>query len=112
MTEAKEKIVFSRSKRGTEGNVTFTGGVQETVEALKSRGGRDIWLYGGAELITEFVNQGLVDEYRLSIHPVLLGRGKPLFNNIEGRLNLELKKVNRYQSGVVQLTYGKTSELS
>ena len=86
MTEAKEKIVFSRSKRGTEGNATFTGGVEETVEALKSREGRDIWLYGGAELITEFVNRGLVDEYRLSVHPVLLGRGKPLFNNIEGRL--------------------------
>lgn len=112
MTEAKEKIVFSRSKRGMEDNATFTGGVEETVEALKSREGRNIWLYGGAELITEFVNRGLVDEYRLSVHPVLLGKGKLLFNNIEGRLNLELQKVNRYRSGVVQLIYGKTSESS
>ncbi|WP_342388818.1 dihydrofolate reductase family protein [Salinicoccus bachuensis] len=107
MIEDKEKIVFSRLKSESENNVTFSNGVEETVEALKSRDGKDLWLYGGAELITEFVNRGLVDEYRLSIHPVVLGKGKPLFSNIEGRLNLALQEVNRYQSGVVQLVYKK-----
>ena len=107
MVEDKEKIVFSRSKRGTEGNVAFSGDVGGAVERLKAQEGKDLWLYGGAELITECINLGLVDEYRLSVHPVVLGRGKPLFSNIEGLLNLDLQKVNRYDSGVVQLIYGR-----
>ncbi|WP_434122093.1 dihydrofolate reductase family protein [Salinicoccus roseus] len=107
MIEDKEKIVFSRSKRATEGNVTFSGYVAGTVEKLKAQAGGGLWLYGGAELIAECVNLGLVDEYRLSVHPVVLGRGKPLFKDIEDRLDLSLQKVNRYDSGVVQLIYGR-----
>ncbi|WP_271397059.1 dihydrofolate reductase family protein [Salinicoccus roseus] len=107
MSEDKEKIVFSRSKRGTEENAAFSDDIGGTVEKLKEQEGQNLWLYGGAELITECVNLGLVDEYRLSVHPLVLGRGKPLFKNIEGRLDLELQKVNRYDSGVVQLIYGR-----
>jgi dihydrofolate reductase len=107
MVEDKEKIVFSRSKRGTEENSAFSGDVEGTVMELKAQEGLDLWLYGGAELIAECVNLGLVDEYRLSVHPLVLGRGKPLFSNIEGRLDLNLQKVNRYDSGVVQLIYEK-----
>jgi dihydrofolate reductase len=64
-----------------------------------------MWLYGGASLITTFMNLGLVDEYRLSIHPVVLGAGKPLFVDIKQRLGLELININRFTSGVVQLCY-------
>lgn len=85
----------------------FSGDVAGTVEKLTAQAGGDLWLYGGAELITECVNLGLVDEYRLSVHPVVLGRGKPLFKDIEDRLDLDLQKVNRYDSGVVQLIYGR-----
>lgn len=107
MIEDKEKVVFSRSKRASEGNVAFSDDVEGTVERLTAQEGLDLWLYGGAELITECINLGLVDEYRLSVHSVILGRGKPLFSNIEGRLDLELQKVNRYDSGIVQLIYGR-----
>ncbi|WP_343327480.1 dihydrofolate reductase family protein, partial [Staphylococcus gallinarum] len=47
-----------------------------------------MWLYGGSELITSFIKHDLIDEYRLSIHPVVLGTGKPLFENIHKQLNL------------------------
>lgn len=87
--------------------MAFSDDVEGAVERLKEQAGWDLWLYGGAELIAECVNLGLVDEYRLSVHPVVLGRGKPLFKDIEDRLDLSLQKVNRYDSGVVQLIYGK-----
>ena len=66
---------------------------------------KNIWLYGGASLITTFVNLGLVDEYRLSIHPVILGSGKPLFIDIYKRTNLKLVDTKSFSSGVVQLCY-------
>ncbi len=50
---------------------------------------QDIWLYGGANLITNFVNAGLVDEYRLSVHPIILGAGKPLFADIVKQSRIE-----------------------
>jgi dihydrofolate reductase len=49
---------------------------------IKQQSGKDIWLYGGGKLITSFMNPGLIDIFRLAIHPVILGSGKPLFNNI------------------------------
>lgn len=72
---------------------------------MKNKPGKDIWLYGGASLITTFINLGLVDEFRLSIHPVILGEGKPLFIDIKQRLNLKMVNTRAFSSGVVQLIY-------
>ncbi len=66
---------------------------------------KDIWLYGGAGLITTFMNLGLIDEYRLSVHPVILGAGKSIFNDIKQRQELKLVDTGRFSSGVVQLCY-------
>ena len=63
------------------------------------------WLNGGASLITSFVNLGLVDEFRLSVHPIVLGDEKPLFIDIKQRMNLELVDTKRFSSGVVQPCY-------
>lgn len=75
------------------------------VDGILRQPGKDIWLFGGAELTTAFVNAGLVDELWLSIHPILLGRGKPLFSNIDGRKNLKLTESKTYNSGLVSLKY-------
>ena len=64
-----------------------------------------MWLYGGASLITTFINLRLVDEYRLSVHPIILGDGKPLFTDINQRVNLKLVESKPFSSGVVQLIY-------
>ncbi|MDR4885928.1 dihydrofolate reductase family protein [Fredinandcohnia sp. QZ13] len=103
---SKEKYVFSRTQKGTDHHVKYINDdIYEEVNKLKKKPGKDIWLYGGASLITTFINVGLVDEYRLSVHPVVLGEGKPLFSDIKQRMNLKLVQTNRFSSGVVQLIY-------
>ncbi|UQZ35156.1 dihydrofolate reductase [Paenibacillus sp. PK3_47] len=108
---SKEKYVFSRTQKGTDDNVIFlNGSILEEVNQLKSKPGKDMWLYGGANLTTTFVNLGLVDEFRLSVHPVILGEGKPLFIDITQRVNLKLVRAKTYSSGVVQLIYHLNGE--
>ncbi|PYI53064.1 dihydrofolate reductase family protein [Paenibacillus flagellatus] len=103
---SKEKYVFSRTQKGTGGKAVFINdNIREEVDRLKRKPGKDIWLYGGANLITTFVHLGLVDEFRLSVHPVILGEGKPLFTDIRQRTNLKLVRTKTFSSGVVQLIY-------
>jgi dihydrofolate reductase len=98
--------VFSRTQKGTDNKVKFINdNLVEEVNKLKNKPGKDIWLYGGASLITNFINAGLVDEFRLSVHPVVLGEGKPLFIDIKQRLNLKIVHTRTFSSGVVQLIY-------
>ncbi|WP_042347126.1 dihydrofolate reductase family protein [Bacillus massiliigorillae] len=103
---SKKKYVFSRKQNETENQTIFiNNNILEEVNKIKNKPGKDIWLYGGASLITTFINLGLVDEFRLSIHPVVLGEGKPLFIDIKQRLNLTMVKTRTLSSGVVQLIY-------
>jgi dihydrofolate reductase len=85
-------------------NVKILRSIEE-VPAILKQPGKDIWLYGGAELTTAFINAKLVDELWLSVHPILLGSGKPLFQNIDGRKNLKLTECKPYDSGLVSLKY-------
>jgi len=103
----KEKYVFSRTQQGNGDNeaIFINDNIFEEVNKLKNKPGKDIWLYGGASLITTFIQLGLVDEFRLSVHPVVLGEGKPLFVDIGKRLNLKLAHARTFSSGVVQLIY-------
>lgn len=106
LVHSKEKYVFSRTKKGTDNKIKFiNGNISEEVNKLKNKPGKDIWLYGGAGLITTFIELGLVDEFRLSVHPVILGEGRPLFIDIKQRLNLKLINTRTFSSGIVQLIY-------
>lgn len=106
LIHSKKKYVVSKT-RTFKGHhvVTINDNIEEEVNKIKAEPGKDIWLYGGASLITTFVNLGLVDEYRISVHPIILGGGKPLFVDILQRQELELVDTKRFTSGVVQLCY-------
>lgn len=107
----KEKFMFSKTEKRDGHKVTvINDNIIEQVNKLKNKPGKDIWLYGGASLITSFLRFGLVDEFRLSVHPVILGEGKPLFIDIKKRLNLRLVDTKRFSSGVVQLCYHLNKE--
>jgi len=102
---SKKKYVFSKNPRNDENATFINSDIHEKVAEIKKESGKDIWLYGGASLIQTFIQSNLVDVYRISVHPIALGNGKPLFENLTERLNLKLIKTNVFQSGVVQLIY-------
>lgn len=103
---AKNKFVFSSQDRQDESATFINGDIAGKVAEIKKQGGKDIWLYGGAGLIKTFIREGLIDIYRVSVHPVALGSGLPLFEGLKERLNLNLVRTNTFKSGVVQLIYG------
>jgi len=74
------------------------------VKKLKDIKGKNIWLLGGSEIITLLMNANLVDEIILSIHPIVLGNGIPLFINIK-EIKLELVKSKKFDNGLLQLKY-------
>jgi dihydrofolate reductase len=76
-----------------------------TVDEIKDEYGANIWLFGGAELVTAFLQDNMVDEFLLSIHPILLGGGKLLFSETKGRVGLIHTGTETYSSGLVQLRY-------
>ncbi|WP_353719364.1 dihydrofolate reductase family protein [Dyadobacter sp. 676] len=104
---SKEKYVFSHTAVG-DGKATFIhAGLAERVHEIRQRPGKDIWLYGGGLLITTFINLDLIDAYRLAIYPVILGEGKPVFDNIKRRVNLELRAVKGSDTGITYLEYAR-----
>ena len=102
---AKNKFVFSHESREDDSATFINTDIAAKVAAIKQQGGKDIWLYGGANLIKTFIHSGLIDCYRISVHPVVLGSGKPLFEGMEQRLGLILTGTRVFKSGVVELSY-------
>ncbi|HYG17425.1 MAG TPA: dihydrofolate reductase family protein [Ohtaekwangia sp.] len=98
--------VFSRTRESVNGNAQVVKGeLADVVATLKAKPGKDIWLFGGAELTTGFINAGLIDAYWLAVHPIILGSGKPLFQHIDGRKTLRLLESKTYDTGLVSLWY-------
>ncbi|MFJ9583142.1 dihydrofolate reductase family protein [Streptomyces acidicola] len=99
------KIVFSRTLQHAQWHTTIVRDVVvEDIRALKAQEGGDLAL-GGAELAAEFMRNDLVDEYRIYVHPVVLGQGKPLFAESDTRRKLRLLENRTFGNGVVLLRY-------
>lgn len=88
-----------------DGSFLIKKNVKEEIEKIRKKKGKDIWLFGGASLITSLLKLGLVDELWLSVHPIILGEGKPLFSDIKERIHLKLVNCQTYSTGLVSLTY-------
>ncbi|MDO9376197.1 MAG: dihydrofolate reductase family protein [Bacteroidota bacterium] len=101
----KEYIFSTTLTEVKEGATLIKGDIKNQVEKIKAGEGKDIWLYGGASLTTSLMNLGLVDELWLSVHPILLGSGTPLFQDIKKTFNLKLVDTKTYASGLVSLKY-------
>jgi len=101
------KIVYSRTLERAEWNTTIVRDVSvDEVLELKAQPGGDLVL-GGADLAATFMRLALVDEYRLYVHPVVIGRGKPLFPSSDAKISLELAETRTFGNGVVMLRYGR-----
>lgn len=105
-TNAMTKYVFSTTKDKVEGSgIVVNDNIASLIHTLKQQPGKHLWLYGGASLITTFMNLNLVDELRLAVMPVVLGSGNALFKNLTHQTKLELIKTAAGKSGVVELWY-------
>lgn len=99
------KIVYSKTLERAGWNTTVVRDVVvDDVLALKAQPGGDLAL-GGAELADSFRRLGLIDEYWIYVHPVLIGRGTPLFKPTDSRTPLSLVETRKFGNGVVLLRY-------
>ncbi len=100
----KRWIVFSRRKmRGPEA-VSFERDPVAAARRLKRGKGKGIWLVGGSQLLSALLEAGLVDEMMIFVHPIILGKGIPLFRTLSER-KLKLSGSKRFRSGLVLLHY-------
>lgn len=100
------RYVFSTTQTSFEGDPTVVASSSaKLVRELKKKPGKHIWLYGGASLIRTFMNEDLVDEYRIAIMPSIIGEGKPLFSGIVSQHKLRLVDATPSNSGVLAVKY-------
>ena len=107
---ALPKYVFSKTleKSEWENSHILSGDVAEEVERLKQQPGNNLVLTGGYRISQTFIKLGLIDEYQLIVHPVVLGKGNRLFDvDLEGKMYLKLLTATPFGAGVVALHYQK-----
>jgi dihydrofolate reductase len=88
-------------------NLSFVSGtnLSALVAEIRQRTKRDIWLVGGGKLVQSFLREQLIDEFILSVVPVLLGQGIPLFGTLEENIPLETVATQTFPDGIVQIRY-------
>ena len=102
----RDVYVITRNARPGVGKTTYyTGDVGELVKKLKSQEGKNIYCDGGAEVINELLKLKLIDEFIISVIPVILGDGVRLFKDRQNEQLIELVRTKTYESGLVQLQY-------
>jgi len=101
----RDCYVYTRSDMPDNEDVKFINGqTSELIHSLKEKEGRNIWIMGGGELIHEYLQQGLVDEITVTVAPVILGDGIPLFRRGDYHHELEFKGSREFNQ-FVELNY-------
>lgn len=102
----KQCYIITRTARPTEGNINFyTGDIPALITQIKAQSGKNIFVDGGAQVVNEFMKHQLVDEFIISIIPVFLGSGIPLFNEGRPEIKMKLAGNKSFPSGLLQLHY-------
>ena len=103
------KIVFSQTLKNTEWDSAklATKEIEKEVLELKQQSGKDI-LVGSRSLIIQLINLNLIDEFQICIHPIIEGKGLPLFDKIKDRTIFRLLKTKIFGSGAIVLYYEPT----
>jgi dihydrofolate reductase len=103
------KVVFSNTLETTEWSNTrlVKGSAEEEVARLKQEPGKDLFIFGSANLTGSLTKHGLIDEYRIGLNPLVLGGGTPMFKPSDERMRVKLLEARPMQSGVVLLRYAR-----
>lgn len=100
--------VLTRTERPADSNAEFySGDIGSLVKSLKQSEGRNIFVDGGAEVVSELMKRDLIDEYIISIIPIFLGRGISLYKGDGSEMRLQLRSSKQFKSGLVQLSYAR-----
>jgi dihydrofolate reductase len=101
------KVVFSKTLARLDWNQTriAKGELGEEIDALKREDGKPILVHGGASFARSLATLGLIDEYHLMVHPVVVGEGQSIFPAFERPLRLELIQARPFKSGCVLKVY-------
>ncbi|HEY5825645.1 MAG TPA: dihydrofolate reductase family protein, partial [Cyclobacteriaceae bacterium] len=106
ITKAR-KVVFTKTLEQSEWDnaVLAKGDLVKEVNALKNQSGKDMIVYGGASFVSSLIKAGLIDEYYLFVNPAAIGKGLPIFDQLNRSLKLTLVKAKSYDCGVAVLKY-------
>jgi dihydrofolate reductase len=102
----KESYIITRTPQPGKGKINFyTGDLKELIIRLKSEKGKNIFVDGGAEIVNELLKQKLIDEFIISVIPILLGDGTKLFKDGRPGQTLKFAEAIKFDSGLIQLHY-------
>lgn len=106
------KLVISRTLSKADWNNTqlIKDNLAEEILKLKQQPGQDLAIFGSADLLSTLMQMDLVDEHRVMVNPVILGKGTPLFKNMEDQAKLKLLNSRQFKSGNVLLYYSPAKE--
>jgi len=107
MMNSFPKVVFSRTldKADWSNSRLVKGDAVQEVARMKHLPGKDIVIFGSADLAVDLINQNLIDEFRIFINPVVLGTGHPLFKDVKNPFKLRLVSTRLFNNGLVFLVY-------
>ena len=101
------KVVFSKKMDKASWNNTriIKGNLAEEIRKLKEAPGDGLVLMGSGKIISQIALEDVIDEYQMVVNPLALGKGRTMFDGIEGKLNLTLTSTRAFQNGNVLLSY-------
>jgi dihydrofolate reductase len=101
------KVVFSRTLDRPSWNNTklVKGGLAAEVRAMKQEPGKDMAILGSGSIVAQLAQEALIDEFQLIVNPVVLGRGRTMFDGVKEALSLKLTKSRTFGNGKVLLCY-------
>lgn len=98
-------IALSKTLKSVSWPTAQIIGDVEELRTLKGQPGKNMYVVGGATLVASLLNEDLIDELRLIVHPIVLGKGQALFSGVNKRLPLDLVQAKPTESGRVIVTY-------
>jgi dihydrofolate reductase len=103
------KVVFTKTLEESiwKNTILAKGDLIEEVNSIKNQAGGDLIAYGGGMFVSALIKENLIDEYHLFINPVCIGRGLPIFNEIQKNLDLNLVKCRKFECGIALLAYDR-----
>lgn len=107
----RKVYVITRTERPGIGRTTFfSGDLTDLVQQLKSENGKDIYCDGGAEIINKLLQHDLIDEFIISVIPILLGKGTRLFKDNRPEQQLKFVSAKAFDTGLTQLHYKRVDK--